>query len=117
MNITLAILTAFFIEMVMTYLILDTYKKTVPDKDFTKVEQNPILRTCIKKLGLNIGMLLGIIILFVLLNLALRFIFKTENWRYFLFGIYCMQVIFHYLNLTALMKVKGVKFFKVGGID
>ncbi len=117
MNIALAILIAFFIDMVMTYLILDTYKKTVPDKDFTKVEQNPILRICVKKLGLNIGMLLGIIILFVLLILALRFIFRAENWRYFLFGVYCMQIIFHYLNLTVLAKAKGIKFFKVGGID
>jgi len=117
MDIALGILTGFFIDMVMTYLILDTYKKTVPDKDFTRVEQNPILRMCIKKLGLNKGMFLGIIFLFVLLNLALKFIFRTENWRYFLFGIYCMQIIFHYLNLNALMKAKGVKLFKIGGID
>ena len=113
MDIALAIFTAFSLDMVMTYLILDTYKKTVPDKDFTKVEQNPILRTCVKKLGLNIGMLFGIIILFVLLVLVLKFIFRTENWRYFLFGVYCMQIIFHYLNLNALMRVKGVKFFKI----
>lgn len=112
MNILICIFLVFFFDMTFTYLILDIYKKHNPEKDYTLVEQNPIIRFCIRRLGLNAGLLVSTIILFVLLNLALKFIFTGENLKYFILGVYFMMIIFHYLNLNVLKKTYNMKWFK-----
>ena len=111
MNVLYYAFIAFFLDMIFTYLVLDVYKKTNPLKDYTLLEQNPIIRFLIRKIGLNPGMLFSVIILFVLLNLVLKFIFTTSESRYFVLGVYSMMVVFHYLNLNAMKKAYNIKWF------
>jgi uncharacterized protein YacL len=111
MNILIYIYLAFFFDMMFTYLVLDIYRKHNLQKDYTLLEQNPIIRFLIRKSGLNIGMLISAVILFVLLNLVLKFILISENWRYFILGVYSMMLIFHYLNLSSLKKAYNMKWF------
>ena len=57
----------FFIDMIWSYFYIKRFRDRHPDKDWTVVEANPILRNCIKSMGLEKGIIIGSIVLFVLL--------------------------------------------------
>lgn len=106
MNITTYILIGFFVDMVLTYLFIRKYRSLNPNRDWAIIEQNPIVRYCFRNFGLNAGMIVGALSVLILLVGLLRFVFVEENMRYFLMGVYCMMIIFHYLNFRALAQIK-----------
>lgn len=96
-------LGAFALDMVFTYRFLNLYRNRFPDKDWTASEANLIIRTCVKQFGLNAGMVVASLIIFIILGLIVYF--TPENVRYFIGGIYSMALVFHFINFNALKRL------------
>ena len=103
-NIVLLILGAFLLDMFFTYRLAQAYKNKFPDRDWTTIEANPIIRYSWRKMGLISGSCISGIIISIILFTILQF--TSENWHYFFFGIYSMMCVFHYTNFKALERIK-----------
>lgn len=95
---------AFLLDMFLTYRLAQAYKNKFPDKDWTTIEANPIIRNSWRKFGLKNGSLVSCAIISLILFTILQF--TSENWHYFFFGIYSMMCVFHYTNFKALERIK-----------
>lgn len=87
-----------------TYHYVNEFHKKFPQSDYKTLEANPILRKSWEWFGLNIGMIIGGIIVFTLVV----FIAFTlvDNWKYFFMGVFSMMLIYHLLNWIQLMNLK-----------
>lgn len=105
--IEILIIAAFIIDMFLTYNYLKTYKEIRPKADWTLAEANPLLRACLRDLGLKPGIIVGGI--FISLILSLIIFIVNENWKYFLLGLYFMVNTFHLVNWNALKRLKLIE--------
>ena len=92
------------LDLTATYFYVSTFKTEFPKLDYTVLEANPILRISWKLWGLNIGMIIGGLIVISLLSLIV--LSAKIEWQYFLFGALCMMLIYHFLNFTQLAALK-----------
>ena len=99
------ILLGSFLDLTLTYHFLKIYKERFPKKDYLAVETNPLVRTLCRSRGLGDGITMSGLIIFSIL-IAL-FFFLSENFKYFLAGVYYMMVTFHLTNFLALKNLKG----------
>ncbi len=99
------VILAFLLDMLLTGLYLNEYKKRFPKNDWTLSEANPILRACVRKWDLVDGIVYGgIIIFFILLVIMVLSPWKV---RYFLGGMYSMSVLYHWVNFQALKRLRS----------
>ena len=105
------ILGVFLLDMFLTGLYLNEYKKRFPKNDWTLSEANPILRAYIREWGLVNGMVYGS--LAILIILCMIVVLVNVNMRFFIGGFYSMAVIYHFVNFQALKQLKGGKW-KIG---
>ncbi|KKL12535.1 hypothetical protein LCGC14_2534750, partial [marine sediment metagenome] len=83
---------------------LKIYKTKFPKKDYVIIEANPLIRYCVRKLGLKEGIFrAGFFILPIVIAITY---FISVNFRFFLAGCYYMMIIFHLTNLLALKRMK-----------
>jgi hypothetical protein len=74
-----------------------------PKQDATIIEANPILKYSMKALGINIGMLVGGLIVFgIVLLLVLNI--KREL-CFYMAGLFSMMLVYHVLNFKLLKMV------------
>ena len=95
------------IDLVLTYQFLSLYKIRFPQKDYTVVETNPLVRNLIRMLGLKDGMILSGIIILVVLMVILAYI--PYHWKYFMLGVYYMMICFHLINFLSLRRMEVKK--------
>ncbi len=93
-----------FLDLVLTYNFLSIYRKRFPDKDYTAVESNPLVRNAVKSMGLCDGMVVSGAIMLTILVVLLAVI--PNQWKYFLAGVYYMMVCFHLLNFLSLKRME-----------
>ena len=105
MIIEIAIIVGVLLDLILTYKTLKIYKERFPDKDYTVIESNPLVRYCVRTLGLKEGVFRAGF--FILPTVIIIIWLIPINWRYFLAGCYYMMVVFHLINLLALKKLKG----------
>lgn len=105
MIINYILVVGLLLDLLLTYKFLGLYKKRFPNKDYTVVETNPLLRYMVRTQGLGEGIISGGgIILMVLI--ALIFILPSGG-KHFLAGAYYMMIVFHLTNFLALNRLKG----------
>ena len=92
------------IDLTATYLYVSTFHSKFPQLDYTTLEANPVLRTAWKTLGLNLGMIIGGLVVFTLLSLLVLNI--SNNWQWFFCGTLSMMIIYHALNFMQLAALK-----------
>jgi len=107
MIIEIFVFSTFLLDMFLTGLYLNEYKKRFPKNDWTLSEANPIIRACIRKWDLVDGVVYGGIIIFFILLLIM--VLSPWKIRYFLGGIYSMAVLYHWVNFQALKRIKKEK--------
>ncbi len=90
-------------DLILTYFYLDMYRKRFPKNDWTLSEQNPIIRACVKMLGLETGMVVSGPIVLGLVMLVTYFL--GSHGRFFLGGFLTMAVIVHFLNFAAVRRL------------
>lgn len=105
-TIIIMILVMSLFDLGATYLYVSKFAQKFPQLDATKLEANPILRTTMQHFGIQKGMLIGGIIVFVVLFFIV--IGLTERWQYFLAGALAMMLIYHFLNFSQLAALKPV---------
>jgi len=92
------------VDLSLTHKYLKTFKNMFPDKDYTLLEANPIIKLALRKFGFPKGMYVSIPFLFILLIIAICII--STEWLYFAMGLYVMMVIYHFCNLNQLKALK-----------
>lgn len=98
----LIILTLFLIDMILTYLNANKYKKLYPEKDYTSIELNPIPKYFWKKFGLLNGGIISVIIQLSILLIVLSF-FDRDTFLIFI-GMYIVFNLIHLDNYNLLKK-------------
>lgn len=102
--IPIIILILCILDLSATYNYVNTFHKKFPNLDYKSLEANPILRNCWNWFGLNIGMIIGGLIVF---SLVIFLVFSlSTNWLYFFMGTFSMMLIYHLLNWIQLSNIK-----------
>ena len=94
------VLGLFFIDMLFSYFYIKRFRERHPDKDWSVVEANPLLRYNIKTFGLEKGMIIGSIMLLTILGIIL--VYANNNFKFFLIGVYFMVNVQHVVNWNSL---------------
>ena len=97
------VLLTFLGDMLLTYRYVKIYKKLYPKGDYTLAEANFILRKCMKYLGLEKGMMVGSTIILLILILFVKLF--SNNFMFFLLGMYFMANIYHFVNWQAMKRL------------
>ena len=97
------ILTLSLIDLTLTYYYINKYKKWQPDKPYKMMERNPLLVFLWNKLGLNLGMFVGAVII-----LTLNYIICSEA-HPIIIGILLLALCFvlfnHFKNIDLLINL------------
>lgn len=101
------VIVLFLLDMILSYLYIKGFRERHSNKDWSVVEANPILRTCIKNIGLEKGMLVGSIILLGILGII--FNYTTHRFKYFLAGLYFMVNVQHLVNYNSIKMLDKIK--------
>jgi len=101
------VIGTFLLDMVLTYHYVKEFKQMYPKNDWTQAEANPIIRNCMKYLGLEKGMIVGSIIVLIILGIILRLL--NINGHYFLMGFYVCVNIHHFVNWMSLKRLRQMK--------
>ncbi len=101
------VLLGLIFDLWLTWQFLDIYRERFPKKDYTAVETNPLIRFCVRKFGLNGGMIISGFVIMIILIWLLTVL--PYQWKYFMMGVYYMMVAFHLLNLLAVKRLGEVK--------
>ncbi len=104
--IVIIILVMSLIDLGATYLYLNTFHTKFPTLDYKALEANPILKLAMTQFGLVKGMIIGGIIVLAILVLIVLSI--SDNWLYYLTGVFSMMLVYHLLNLSQLAALKPV---------
>ncbi len=99
------LILGFALDLILTYKYLKIYAAKFPDKDFTVIESNPLIRFTIKQFGVGHGVAAGGVIILGILIILLKLL--PVNWKFFLAGVYYMMVTFHLTNFLALKRMQG----------
>ena len=94
------------IDLGTTYLYANSFHNKFPKLDYTILEANPIIKYSWKTLGLNLGMIVGGLIIFAILFLITMNL--SEKWLWYLMGVFTMMIIYHFLNFSQLAALKPV---------
>lgn len=100
------LIALFILDNFFTYKNAIKYKKKFPEKDYTKIEINSLVRFFWKKLGLKLGGIISISIQLIILILIISFV--EVNFLYILLGMYLMVILIHIDN-SNLLKEEGKK--------
>lgn len=99
-KIQVIILVLSLLDLTASFLYVNQFHNKYPEQDPTIIEANPILKYSMRTLGINIGMVVGGLIVFgILLLLVLNL---KENMLYYLAGVFSMMLIYHFLNFRLL---------------
>jgi hypothetical protein len=104
-TIAIIILIMSIIDLTATYFYVTTFHTKFPTLDYTTLEANPILKMSWKTFGLNVGMIVGGIVVFAILTLIVLNI--SDEWLYYLMGVFSMMIVYHLLNFTQLAALKS----------
>ena len=83
----IVILTLGVIDLVLTYWYVHAYKQWQPNKPYKLIEKNPLLTFLWSKFGLQLGMIIGAVII-----LALQYIVTKEAHWGFVLLLFCVLV-------------------------
>jgi len=97
------IIFGFILDMVFTYQYLNMYKKRFPKNDYTVAEANVLLRTLIRKFGLQDGIVYGSLILGFVVVVAVNLL-RIEI-LYMMIGFYYSVNVHHFVNNRALKQM------------
>lgn len=97
----------FLVDMIFSYDYIKKFRARHPDKDWSVVERNPIIRGMIKSFGLESGIIVGAIIILVILGVILSV--TGIKFQYFLLGIYFMVNVQHVANLNGLKELAKIQ--------
>ncbi len=100
----IAVVITFVFDMILTYRYVRAYRDMYPKNDWTLAESNPILRYCMKYLGLERGMVFGSVVIFFILSLTVLLL--PDFYQAFLLGMYFMANVYHFVNWQALKRLK-----------
>lgn len=92
-------------DIVLTGLYIHTFHKKFPDLDYTVLEANPIIKLALKRFSIPIAMIIGGLITFSILTLLI--LSAQDKWHYFFLGALMMMNIYHFLNFSQLIALKG----------
>ena len=98
------ILIMCLIDLWATYNYVHTFNKKFPSLDYKSLEANPVLRKSWDIFGLNKGMIIGGIIVFLIVCVMVFTL--TNEWLYFFMGTFSMMLIYHLLNWIQLSNLK-----------
>lgn len=104
--IPIIILVMCLIDLTATYNYVTTFHKKFPQLDYKSLEANPVLRKSWDIWGLNKGMIIGGIIVFLIVCVMVFTL--TNEWRYFFMGVFSMMLIYHLLNWVQLSNLKPI---------
>ncbi len=97
------VLITFLGDMFLTYRYVKTYKKLYPKGDYIQAESNFILRLSMKYLGLGQGMFYGASIILLILIATIKLL--SNNFLWFLLGMYFMANMYHFVNWQAMKRL------------
>lgn len=97
------IMTLCFVDLVMTYYYVYTYKNWQPNKPYKLIELNPLLRFLWNTFGLHLGMFIGAVFILTLNYLVVRY----AHWSIILvlFCVLSFTMYNHAHNTTLLHKL------------
>lgn len=99
-KIQIIILVLSLLDLSASYLYITKFHQKFPEQDPTIIEANPILKMAIREFGINVGMLVGGLLVF---GIILLLVFNAkQNLRYFLAGMLTMMNVYHWLNFNLL---------------
>lgn len=92
-----------FIDLTATYHYISKYKKWQPDKPYNLIEMNPLLNYLWEKLGFNLGMFVGSVIILALIYI----VSKEAHWIVvaLLFSFLVFSMFNHYTNTNLLYQL------------
>lgn len=99
-KIQIAILILSLMDLTASFFYVSTFHAKYPDKDYTMIEANPVIKMALKLFGVTKGMLFGGAIVFGIVVL-LAFSAK-ENLQLFMAGMLTMMNAYHWLNFRLL---------------
>lgn len=105
--IEIVIIIGSILDLSLTYNYLKIYNQKFPKKDYAIIEANPLIRYCIRTLGLKEGMITSTFIILPIILLVIYLL--PTRWDYFLAGCFYMMITFHLSNFLALKRMKGNK--------
>lgn len=104
-SILIILVILFFIfDMILTYRYVNSYKEMYPKNDWSLAEANLILRFFMKKFGLVDGVVYGGTIILFMLIITIRLL--PDYYGMFLLGMYFMANVYHFVNWSALKRLK-----------
>ena len=98
------VLGLFMIDMFMSYSYLEKYQERFPKNDWTLAEGNFIIRFFLKKYGLDMGMMMGSVVVVCIL-LGSLLIIDNILYEFFLIGLYYSTNMHHVANWLALRRL------------
>ena len=102
------IVGVFVLDLLLTYINAIKYKKLFPNKDYTNIELNPIVKELWKRFGLLIGGILATMIqLAILIYLVL---YLDKDFLLILLGFYLAVILTHLDNFFLIIKKKEKEF-------
>jgi len=99
----LLVIALFLCDMLLTFRYVKSYKNMYPKNDWILAEANPILRICMRKLGLGKGIFFGGGIIFAILIITVGVL--PDYYGMFLLGMYFMANAYHFVNWQALKRL------------
>ena len=97
------LLTLSVIDLGATYYYVNKYKKWQPEKPYNLIEKNPLLVFLWNNLGINIGTVVGAIIIWSLIYIVGK---SAHPIFIVLLGIFLVYTLFnHYTNIGLLHKL------------
>lgn len=94
----------FIMDMLLTYRYVKAYKEMYPQSQWWLAEANPILKFLMKDFGLGWGMICGGTVIFFILIVSTRLL--PDYYLMFLLGMYFMNNTYHFVNWSALKRLK-----------
>lgn len=107
-NINFIIIGMFLIDIILTYVNVNKYKKLFPKKDYTNIELNPIVKYLWKQMGLLKGGILATLIQIIILIFIISSF--DSSTLLILLGAYLVIILIHLDNFNLInQKKKGKK--------
>lgn len=87
------LLLLFVCDLTFTYFIAKKYKMLFPDKDYTAIELNPLVKYCWKHFGLKQGTIICGVLFCIILIALLQFL--SDSGVVFALGVYTVIFVLH----------------------
>lgn len=103
-KIVIILMVMSLVDLTASYFYASTFHNMFPTKDYTQLEANPILSNSWKLWGLNKGMIIGGLAVFILLTIVAMSV--PRDTKIYLTGVFTMMIIYHFLNFRLLAGLK-----------